>query len=97
MCYGTGSRNHLVMKDRFSEVHILIQVDRSCSRKNRTNYTWKQRGRQITIYNPVTEEALSGVLGDYADEAAQLIEPYEQDKQYSLAIVEQGGDAKAGH
>lgn len=48
--------------------------------------------RKVTRENYV--ETLSGVLGDYADEAAQLVEPFELDKRYSLAIVEQGGDAK---
>ena len=39
-------------------------------------------------------EALREIVGDYAEEMAALVPPAELDKEYTLAIVELGGDAK---
>ena len=48
--------------------------------------------------NKVTKDnyvdTIKRVLGDYAEDAAKLVPPYEQDPRYKLAIVEMGGDAK---
>ena len=43
------------------------------------------------------EEAISEVVGDHAADVAALYPPAPQDKAYSLAIVEAGGDAKGSY
>ena len=39
-------------------------------------------------------KALREIVGDFAEEMAAVVPPFPLDKDYSLAIVEQGGDAK---
>ncbi len=48
--------------------------------------------QKVTSDNYV--DALENIVGDHAAEMAELVPPAPLDKAYSLAIVEQGGDAK---